>query len=147
MGTGGRRYPLTSFRFLVELDGLVVGGFSEITGLNAEIETEEYREGGVNAFVHRLPKQTTQSNLFLKRGMTDSALLWYWFYDASQGWITRRQGSVILLDESGTEAWRWNFSGAYPVKWQGPELRADGSTVAVEAIELVHQGLYGYGGA
>ncbi|PWV95671.1 phage tail-like protein [Paenibacillus cellulosilyticus] len=145
MPTGERRDPLAGFRFLVELDGLIAAGFSEVHGLEAEIEMEEYREGGVNGYVHRLPKMTRQSNLTLKRGLTGSTELWDWFKLAAEGWVSRRNGSIIVLDEQGYEAWRWNFSGAYPVKWTGPELRADSSTIAVESIEIAHQGLTAYG--
>ena len=145
MPPGARRDPLAGIRFLEEIDGLIVGGFSEVQGLEAEIETEEYREGGVNGFIHRLPKMTRQSNLTLKRGLTGSDVLWFWFKDASDGWVSRRDGSIILLDEHGEEAWRWNFAGAYPVKWTGPELRADSSSIAVESIELAHQGLTVFG--
>ncbi|WP_127534649.1 phage tail protein [Paenibacillus kobensis] len=142
MPTGARRDPLVGFRFLIELDGLIAGGFSEVHGIEAEIEMEEYREGGVNTYIHRLPRITRQSNLTLKRGMTGSEELYLWFKAASEGWLSkRREGSIILLDADGNEAWRWNFAGAYPVKWTGPELRADSSGVAVEAIEIVHQGL------
>ncbi|GFN30009.1 phage tail protein [Paenibacillus xylaniclasticus] len=142
MPTGARRDPLVGFRFLIELDGVIAGGFSEVHGIEAEIEMEEYREGGVNTYIHRLPRITRQSNLILKRGITDSDELYLWFKAASEGWLPkRREGSIILLDADGNEAWRWNFAGAYPVKWSGPELRADSSGVAIESIELVHQGL------
>ncbi|WP_224754069.1 phage tail protein [Paenibacillus terricola] len=136
-----RMDPLGSFRFRVEIDGLVVGGFSEVTGLQLETEVETYREGGANAFAYKLPKTTSSPNLVLKRGMTYSDLLWRWYRGVVGGSIERRSGSVILLDEDGWEAWRWNFVGAYPVKWIGPELRGDQSQLAFETIELAHHGL------
>ena len=141
MPTGARRDPLVGFRFLIELDGIIAGGFSEVHGIEAEIEMEEYREGGVNSYIHRLPRITRQSNLTLKRGMTGSSELWLWFKAASEGWMARLNGSIIFLDADGNEAKRWNFSGAYPIKWTGPDLKADSSGVAFESIELAHQGL------
>ena len=135
-----RNDPLAGFRFLVEIDGLVVGGFTDIGGLQAETETEEYREGGVNTHMHKLPQITKYPNLTLKRGLTYSDVLWRWYRDAAIGDVKRRSGSVLLLDASGSEAWRWNFVQAYPVKWTGPELKSDGSQLAFESIELAHNG-------
>jgi len=140
MATAERKDPLAGFRFRIELDGLVVGGFTEVSGLQAEMETEDYREGGVNDYVHKLPKLTKYPNMSLKRGLTSSDELWNWFRDSKNGKIKRRNGSLIVLDASGNESWRWNFSQAYPVKWAGPELRSDSGSVAFETIELVHNG-------
>ncbi len=141
MATGIRKDPYVNFNFLVEIGGLIVGGFSDVSGLQTETETEEYREGGVNDYVHKLPKITKHSNLTLKRGITDADALWKWHADVAAGKIERKNGSVILLDTAGNEKWRWNFTQAYPVKWSGPELKADSSMVAVESIEIAHNGL------
>ncbi|MGC5328277.1 phage tail protein [Brevibacillus sp. SYSU BS000544] len=140
MATGERTDPLTNFNFLVEIDGLVVGGFSEITGLQTETETEEYREGGLNEYLHKLPKSSKYSNVVLKRGLTDSSVLWNWYRKVVSGSMERKNGSIILLDHAGNEKWRWNFSQAFPVKWIGPELKADSSTISVETLELAHHG-------
>lgn len=140
MAAGERNDPFTSFRFHVEIDGLVIGGVSEITGLQLETETEEYREGGVNTHVYKLPKVTRFPNLTLKRGLTYSDDLWKWYRSAVEGQITRKSGSIILLDSTGAEKQRWNFFQAYPVKWIGPDLKSDTSSVAFETIELVHNG-------
>jgi phage tail-like protein len=136
-----RKDPYLSFRFLVEIQGLIVGGFSEVSGLQAETETEEIREGGVNDYVHKLPKITKYPNITLKRGITDSDALWNWHQDVVNGIIKRKSGFIILLDCEGNEKWRWSFERAYPVQWTGPELRADSNTVAVESIELAHNGI------
>jgi len=130
-----------SFRFLVEIDGLIVAGFSEVAGLQAETEVETIEEGGVNDHVHKLPKKTKYPNLMLKRGITDSSALWDWHKDVVDGKIERKSGYIILLDSEANEQWRWNFIEAYPVKWSGPDLKADGSTIAIESIELVHNGI------
>lgn len=140
MATAERKDPLASFRFLVEIGGLVVGGFSEISGLQTETEMEEYREGGVNDYVHKLPKNSKYLNLTLKRGLTDSTVLWTWYRAVVAGTIQRKDGSIILLDASGAEKWRWNFVQAYPIKWVGPDLKADGNAIAVETLELAHNG-------
>jgi phage tail-like protein len=132
--------PLTNYKFLVEIDGLVVGGFTEITGLQAEMDIEEYQEGGMNSYAHKLPKASKFPNLILKRGLTYSDTLWKWYQDAASGQVKRKSGSVLLLDYSGSESWRWNFYQAYPVKWKGPELHSDNGGVAFETIELAHNG-------
>lgn len=141
MVTGQRKDPYAGFRFLVEITGMVVAGFSEVSGLQAETEIEEYREGGVNHFVHKRPKLTKYPNLTLKRGLADSEELFKWYLDVAAGHFERKQVSIIILDPAGNELWRWNFSRAYPVKWSGPELKADSSALAVETVELVHEGL------
>lgn len=134
--------PYAAFNFLVEIKSLGVAGFSEVSGLQAETETEDYHEGGVNNFVHRLPKATKFPNLVLKRGITDSFFLWEWHQKVIAGQVERHNGSVVLLDNTYVEKWRWNFSHAYPVKWVGPDLKADGNAVAIETLELVHNGLW-----
>jgi phage tail-like protein len=106
------------------------------------METQDYREGGVNEYLHKLAGPTRYpSNLVLKRGLTDAETLWHWQQEVMQGPISRKNGSIMLLNSAGEETWRWNFIGAYPVRWVGPELRAGTAEVAVETLELVHQGL------
>jgi len=142
LAVGDRTDPYLTFNFLVEIQGLVVGGFSDVTGLQVEIEVEPYREGGLNEYVHQLAGPTRYpSNLVLKHGLTDIDGLWKWHREVTQGVIKRRNGSIVLLDSAGEERWRWNFSGAYPVRWVGPELQAGTAEVAVETVELVHRGL------
>ena len=141
MPVAEREDPYLSFRFLVEIQGLIVAGFSEISGLQAETETEEVREGGVNDHVHKLPKITKYPNLTLKRGITDSDALWKWHQDVVNGKVKTRTVRVIVMDSEGNEKWHWYFYEAYPVKWVGPDLKADSSTVAIETLELVHNGI------
>ncbi|MSM38813.1 MAG: phage tail protein [Geobacter sp.] len=141
MALGSRRDPYLSFNFLVELEGLLVGGFSEVSGLQAEIELHDYREGGLNDYVHRLAGPVRYpANLVLKRGITDNQALWLWHCDVRRGIIARRNLTVILQDQTGQPVNYWHLERAYPVRWMGPELRADSNTVAVETLELVHCG-------
>jgi phage tail-like protein len=134
--------PYLSFAFLVEIDGLAVAGFSEVTGLRAELETQDYREGGVNEYIHRLPGPVRHpTNLTLLRGMTDATDLWNWWSDTAAGRIERRNTSVLLLGADREPVRRWDIVGAYPVRWSGPELRAGTPAVAIEALELAHRGL------
>ena len=141
MNVGDRKDPYLSFHFLLEIGGLIKGGFSEVSGLQAEVDTEDYEEGGVNDFVHKLPKATKYPNLILKRGMTDSDVLWKWHQDVIKGKIDRKKVRIIILDNKRQEALQWEFKEAYPVKWMGPEFRANDNNVSIETLELVHQGI------
>lgn len=141
MVIGKRIDPYLSSRFLVEIDGLIAAGFSEVSGLQIEIETEEKREGGVNDYAHKISKGTKYPNLVLKRGMTDSDELWNWFQKTASGHITRKNCRIILIDLEGNEKWYWGFKEAYPVKWIGPDFKANSNNVAIESLELVHKGL------
>jgi phage tail-like protein len=132
--------PYLGFNFLIEFENAVVGGFSEISGLKVEIEIEEIKEGGVNDHVHKVPKGAKYQNIVLKRGITDSDVLWSWHQDVIRGKFKRKNILIILLDLDGNEKWRWSISGAYPTKWIGPELKAEKAAVAFESIELVHNG-------
>ena len=137
-----RSHPYAAFRFLVEIEGLVVAGFTDVSGLDMEIEVESYREGGLNAYVHVLPgAMRYPSNLVLRRGLTDADSFWRWYRDAARGRVVRRNGSIVLLDTAGDEVWRWNFVDAYPVRWLGPQLSAAALAVAVESVELAHRGI------
>ncbi len=130
-----------SFRFWVEIQGLIVGGFSEVSGLQVETEMHEYAEGGVNDYIHRFAKRKKYPPISLKRGITSSNELWDWFQDSNIGKINRKSGSVIMEDLKKQELCRWNFFEAYPVKWIGPELNSTKSSVAIESIDIVHNGL------
>ncbi|WP_261302873.1 phage tail protein [Paenibacillus andongensis] len=130
-----------AFRFVVELDGLIVGGFSEVTGMKSETTVKPYWEGGVNTHPHYMIEQTKYPNIVLKRGIAGSSELWEWYDSVTQGKIKRKNGSIILHNQLGKEMCRWNFFSAFPVKWNGPDLNASSGNVAIESIELVHAGL------
>ena len=141
MVLGLRKDPLTGFRFRVEIDGIISTAFSDVSGLSVEIEMEDYREGGVNDYVHKFPKFTKSQGIVLKRGICDGDELWNWHQDVVHGNIARKNGSIILLDSFGAEQWRWNFYQGFPVKWTGPDFKADANGIAFEAIEIVHKGI------
>jgi phage tail-like protein len=142
MAIAERKDPYLGYNFAVEISGLIAGGFSEVSGLQAEIEVQEYREGGVNGFIHKRAGPTKySSNLVLRKGIADSTQLWSWYCDVMQGKVQRRPVDVVLMDSAGEEKRRWKFQNAYPVKWSGPDLKATASEVAVEVVELAHEGL------
>ena len=128
-------------RFYVEIDGMAQAVFTEVSGLQLEMEVMEYQEGGVNDFVHRLPGRTKSSNLTLKRGMTSSNKFFNWYAELAAGKITPKNVSVVMYDVKGNELARWNLIKAYPVKWIGPQFNAHDAAAAVETLELAHERL------
>jgi phage tail-like protein len=134
-------------RFTFNVDGLVIGAFTEVSGLSVQIETEELAEGGQNQYTHKLPGRMKWPNLVLKRGITDTDNLFEWFQKCSgdglaaqHNTIERHNGSISLLDAAGKTVRRWNFLDAYPVKWTGPRLAATSRDLAVEELEVCHCG-------
>lgn len=107
-------------RFYVLFEGQAQGVFTEVSGLQVEMDIMEYQEGGNNGFVYRLPGFTKVSNLTLKRGLTTSNEFYRWLADVACGRLKRRHISVVMYDVAGNELMRWNFLNAYPVKWVGP---------------------------
>jgi phage tail-like protein len=138
---GIRADPYQVFNFLVEIEGLLAGGFSECSGLQVETETLDYREGGLNDYVHRFTGPTKYPPLILKHGLTQIDGLWSWHQDVVAGKIERRNGTIYLLDKQRIPVMWWDFKEAIPVKWTGPELNANSGNVAVESVELAHRGL------
>ena len=140
--TGKRLDPYMPFHFAIEIEGLLSGGFSEVSGLESHVEVDSHHEGGVNDFVHQFPKQATHANLILKHGLTDISTLWNWYYNVTQGVIERKNGTIMLLDADLLPIMWWNFRNAFPVKWVGPTFNAaEQSAIAFEEVELVHEGL------
>jgi len=143
MGALGKRVdPYLAHNFLVELDGLIVGGFSKVDGLESAIETQDFVEGGENGFVHKILKGRSSPPLVLTHGLTDIDTLWGWYERTSRGVIKRKNGTIMLLDSQRLPVMWWNFTEALPVKWVGPSFDASSDAqVAIERVELVHRGL------
>ncbi len=132
--------PYKNFNFRVEIDGISVGDFYECSGLGSRVEVIEYRQGG-SATVHKLPGLRKTSDIVLKRGITASRELQDWHTKVLNGHPDRRNGSVILLDDAGQEVVRWNFFQAFPSRWDGPLLKANGNDVAIETLTLSCEGV------
>jgi phage tail-like protein len=141
-GPGGTSEdPLVGMHFQVEA-GATIGFFTEVSGLQMEYETEEYKEGGVNDFVHKLRGRAKFPNLVLKRGITSNEEFTKWFM-ACREKLERRELTLTMFDYTLTPVRVWAFVGAFPVKWTGPDFKAHGEAVAIETIEIAHQGLKG----
>ena len=142
MPTGVIPDPFGNYNFLVELDGIARAAFQEASGFNSTIDVIEHREGGENTTMRKVPGLTKYSNIVLKWGITDDRELYDWHRRIVQGApMERKNGSIILLDRGGTEVVRWNFVRAWPSKWDGPDFNAEGTDVAIEMLELAHEGI------
>ena len=139
--TGSRNDPYSAFNFLVEIDGVTVAGFSECSGLSAETDAIEYRTGAEDITVRKLPGLAKYSNITLKRGFTQSKELWNWRKSVIDGATQRQSGTIVLLDEGRKPALRFNFREGWPRKWDGPTFNAKTNEVAIETLEIAHEGL------
>lgn len=124
-----------------------VGGFSECTGLEMSLEVEDYKEGGNNGAVLKFPGRVKWENITLKKGLTTNTVLWDWFFDFVQGRGERKDGVITLQNEAHEPHTVWGFRRGLPLKYSGPQLNAAQNNVAIESIEIAHEGLYQLGGA
>ena len=133
--------PYQSYRFRIEIDGLQRGGFREASGLDATNDVVEYREGDEDPTVRKLSGLTKYSNITLKGGITDDHAFYDWKQTTVGGKTERKNGSIILLDDAGDEKLRWNFHRAWITKWSGPTFNATANDVAIESVEIAHEGV------
>jgi phage tail-like protein len=124
------------YSFKVEIDGVISGGFKEISGLESEVEVIEYKDGS-DPITHKRAGKTKYSNIVLKRGFVNDASLLEWYKKVLAGTTDRKSGSVIYLDRAGQEVLRYNFFEAWPCRWKAPELNSNSDTrVLMEEIEF-----------
>src|SRR5437016_3784968 len=132
--------PALTPRFTVHVDGHSLGSWTKCDGLAVEYEVFEYQEGGMNEFVHRLPGRRKFSNVKFTRPLDkDSAEVMRWISELAKQ-VKRQTAQISVLDANGTPVCSWKLDGVYPVKWTGPSLDAGGNQVAVETLELAHNG-------
>jgi phage tail-like protein len=126
-------------RFYVEIgDGgkQIQAVFTELSGLSVEMQTMDYEEGGTNTFIHKLPGRLKVGNITLKHGLTKSNEFLKWCMR-----IERKNVTVVMYDVAGKPVVRWHFTKAFAVKWTGPNFTADSTAMAIESVEITHQGL------
>ena len=134
--------PYRNFRFRLEIDGLDAGSFSEVSGFDATIDVVEYRAGDDPAITPtKLPGLIKYGNITLKWGSSESMLLYDWLIDISEGTIEKKTVTLTALDEEGSPAASWRCINAWPVKYTAPDFNGTSSEVAIETIELAHEGL------
>ena len=141
MPIGVRKDPYSGYNFIVEIEGVITAGFTDVSGLSMETVFDTVKEGGVNDYEHKLPRGTKYSDITLKRGLVGWEL-WLWYRMTVQGLIKKKSGTICLLDHSGSPVFMWFFFDAFPIKWEGPTLNAATNTIATETLVLTHQGLY-----
>jgi len=167
-GSGTRIDPVLSYNFVVSLvesssslalgavaqgiESAAVGGFSECSGLEMSMDPEEYREGGRNSEVLQFPTRIKWSKITLKRGVAANTDLWDWHYSFVTGNGRRRDGLIVLMNNLHVPNNIWYFRRGLPVRYSGPSMNASQNSVAIEALEIAHEGIFqlpgiGIGGA
>lgn len=166
MSLGARNDPILAYNFRINLldatssnaaavtsialTPLVVNplaGFSECTGLEMTLETEDYEEGGNNGTVLKFPKRTKWGEITLKKGITRKTDLFDWYYGFTQGITKRKDGIIILMNEKHEPHTVWKFRRGLPVKYVAPQLNAQQNNVAIETLTIAHEGMSMLGGA
>jgi phage tail-like protein len=127
---------------LSAINDVLLGGFSECAGLEAQLKTEDVNEGGNNGTVLKFPTRMQWSPITLKKGLGTSSALWDWQYGFAIGRGRRRDGLVVLMNEVHVPNSIWFFRRGLPTKWTGPSMNAAQSSVAIEALEITHEGLW-----
>ena len=142
MASPARIDPFTVGRFLVNIDGITASAFSEVSGLDASIDVVDYRAGNSNVSAdQKLPGLTHYSNITLKRGFTADLSLWNWFSGVVNGNLVRKNIVVTLLDPTEKPVLTWRIRNGWPSRWAGPVLNSTSSDVAIESLEIVHEGI------
>ena len=137
-----RDNPYANFNFVVEIDGVEVGAFSEVDLPEAAIETIEYRDGtDPSSGARKLPGRVKYTNVVLKRGLSGRTDLWDWFKAARDGTLQRRNVAIVLLDEARKPVQRWLLRDAWPVRYAFSRLEGRGNEVVIETLELAYEGL------
>src|SRR3954451_15471742 len=134
-------------RFLLEIDGVEIGVFREVSGLGLTVKVEEHQEGGQNGFIHKLPGRMTWPNLVFRRGITDSDALFEWVQKSSgEGFaangnkLQRSTGAVTALASNHDRLRSWSVDDAFPVRWTGPRFDIESGGALEEEVQVAHQG-------
>ena len=134
--------PYRGYNFLVEIDGITEAGFQECSGLDSSTDAVDYRVGSDPNHVRKLTVLNKFAPITLKRGVTDSEALWNWrqkVVDGRPDAEVRKNISIILMNETRQEKWRWNLRRAWPSKYTAPTFNATSNDVAVETLEITHE--------
>lgn len=133
--------------FLFEVDGVSIGTFNEVHGLEMHVEVTTYAEGGENGFVHQLPGRISWPNIVLRRGITDSDALFSWVsktsgsgFSSNQNKITRSTGAITAMGSNGSRLRTWELQGVMAIRWNGPTFNVTSDSGLSEEIELAHHG-------
>ncbi|WP_026425716.1 phage tail protein [Actinokineospora inagensis] len=131
----------SSVFFQLTIGGNDLGEFHTCQGLGAQMEVEQFTEGGNNGFTWQLPSRITWSNITMTRPVTaDSAKVVRWLNEVVRR-VERKSGEIVALAPDGTPIMRWQVQGIVPVRWDGPSFDPADSQAAKETLEFAHEGL------
>jgi phage tail-like protein len=135
--------PFRNFKFRVEIDGVAEAAFSEVAIGETSTEAIDYREGTEPNHVRKLPGMTKYGNITLKRGVTDSQVIYQWHKDIVDGKIGEKRKSItiVVIDEAGKDKARFVVSECWPTKYDPSDLNGKGNEVLIELLELVNEGI------
>ena len=136
--TRERKDPFRGFKFRIEVGGITRAGFREASVAQHPIESFE---DPAKLAALKLPSHKRDLVITLRQGVTDDVELWAWRKKSVEGTVERKNGSIVLVDDTGKEKVRWNFVKGWPTKWTGPSVNAAGNEVAIETLEIAHEGL------
>jgi phage tail-like protein len=142
-----RATPYPAYNFLVTVNGIsndgqaVSGSFTEVSGLGVELTIIEYRNGSEDTTMRKSAGLRKHTNIVLKRGITGDLPFWNWVLAGVEGDIQRADGSIVMLDENKAEVMRYNFTRGWPAKYTGPSFNAAKTEIAMETLEIAHEGL------
>jgi phage tail-like protein len=131
--------PYKGFRFLVQIDQINQAGFMECSALGSHLEVIEYREGGDPKRVRKFAGKASSPDVTLKLGMTDNMELYTWHINNVNGVMDRRHGSIVQLDDTGSEKLRWNLYNMWPSKWDGAAYNAKGNELSIISVTLSYE--------
>lgn len=142
------RYPYRTFRYVVEIDGISRGGFSEVSGFDLNVDVVEYREGDdLRNTPRKLPGLTKYGNITFKWGVVADLEMMEWIYSVAASdqapptGIERKNITITLIDDAGGMGPQWMVINAWPCRYSIPDLNALGAEVAIESLEVAHEGL------
>jgi phage tail-like protein len=139
--------PALSLTYKCTIDGIIpLGTWNKIQGLGFQYEVQDYREGGVNSYVHKIVGPVKYDNVRLSRPVDSDSMLIYIWLTANLVKIVPQTMSITAMDSSGKEVTTWNLAGVVPVKWEGPTLDILGNQLAEETLEIAYTEMIGLGG-
>lgn len=141
-------YPFRTFRYMVQIDGINRAGFSEVSGFDLNVDVVEYREGDdLRNTPRKLPGLTKYGNITFKWGVVADLEMMDWIYtvaasdSAPPTGIERKNITITLIADDGSNGPQWQIINAWPCRYSIPDLNAMGSEVAIESLEVAHEGL------
>ena len=139
--------PAVAGNFLLEIDGVEIGIFREVKGLEFSVKVEEIREGGQNQYVYQAPGRLEWPHIVFRRGMTHGDSLFDWMskssgvgYAGNHNKLTRCTGAISAITMAGERLRSWEIVDVYPVKWRGPDFASGSLASLEEELEIAHHG-------